>query len=276
MNYHDGIWRCDEGEFSHTGKLGDLVYALAAIRWWSIRNRTLATLILVGDEERQTNDAEKRTHREYWRDCFASIRSLLLLQSYLKTVIVCEQNVQCAMRGWNDWWNHGAIPKRHLHTVGCEDPAVLHEPWIAVENPKRVASCIFNWTDRYPENNNPHFPWAQLARRFAGDAVFVGSSEEYERWCSKLAGVPLPPHHKVRDILELSEVIAGADLFVGRPSLPHAIAAALRKLRILEGCLHCDVHWGAPECILLSRHRHLTEKRLDWYLQNRHILQSIQ
>lgn len=276
MHFNNGEWHCDEGEFSHTGKLGDVIFSLAAIKWWTLKNLTPATLILSGGNSIQANDPDGLSQRDFWRRYFVALRPLLLSQPYIKSAVVCEQEVRSTLRGWNDWWRHGCIPKRHLHTVGCNDVATLSDPWIDVPSPRRIAACVINWTDRYTNVRNIDFPWTRILDYFKGDCIFVGTSREYSTWCKIIQNHKFaPPFHPTDDLLELAEVIKGCTFFVGCPSLPHAIAAGTRTLRLLDASQDSDVYWGAPECILLSTGRTISFERLDWYIAQKATLETM-
>lgn len=99
--------------------------------------------------------------------------------------------------------------------------------WLTVE-PKREAAVVFNRSSRY---HNPLFPWKSVVERYGKDAVFVGFPEEHHTFCIQFGKVR---HYPTKDLLEVAQVINGADLFVGNQSCPHAIAEGLKKNIILE------------------------------------------
>lgn len=124
------------------------------------------------------------------------------------------------------------------------DPKIKDEPWLTVE-PKKIARVVFNRTGAgRPATHtyhNPNFPWHAVYQKYGKEAVFIGLEEEYHVFRRTCADVP---HYKTNDLLEAAQVIAGADLFVGNQSLPHAIAEGLKKNIVLEvwregpNCLH--------------------------------------
>ena len=67
--------------------------------------------------------------------------------------------------------------------------------------------------------------------------VFVGSPDEHFAF-QQYAG-PVSYHH-TPDYLELAQVIAGADLFIGNQSSPFWVAEGLKAPTVLEVCLYCS------------------------------------
>lgn len=108
------------------------------------------------------------------------------------------------------------------------------QPWLTIPL-KRVARVVFNrtGTGRHPRHvyHNPRFPWHLVWQKYKDDAVFVGTSEEYEVFRATCGDVP---HEKTADLYEAAQVIAGCDLFVGNQSACFWISAGLFKPIVLE------------------------------------------
>lgn len=108
------------------------------------------------------------------------------------------------------------------------------EPWLTVEA-IRVKPVVFSRSGpgRRPEHvyHNSQFPWHRVWQKYGRDAVFVGLPEEHEEFCATCGEVDYQP---TEDLLQVAQVIAGADLFVGNQSCPHAIAESLKKRIVLE------------------------------------------
>jgi hypothetical protein len=112
-------------------------------------------------------------------------------------------------------------------------PADIIEPWLTVPEPKRVASIVVNRTSRYlsPGGDQVHQEYA-VTGQLDKNGVFVGTPIEHAAYVA-VTGVNIP-YHPVNDFLELAEVIAGADLFIGSQSFAYSIAQGLGKDTILE------------------------------------------
>jgi hypothetical protein len=122
------------------------------------------------------------------------------------------------------------IASRHCRAFGLPDD-VINLPWLTVPNPRRVARVIFNRTARY---RNPLFPWQAVVDKYRDQTAFVGTLEEYWNFTAQFGYVR---RLKTANLLEVAEVIAGADLFVGNQSCPCAIAEGLKKPIVQETSL---------------------------------------
>lgn len=248
----------EEGEYSHTGKIGDVIYALPAIME-DLRHKRLPTAHLFLYDDYATTEG----HMD--QDLVANVAPLLLNQAYIAGVSFSPRPVQCHLTGWRSWMGrYDTIVGAHLVTLGHGDADVFSEPWIKVEG-RRVKQVIFNLTARWKDHQA--FPWEMVAKRFADCSGFVGTQEEHEDFL-RLTNTEIP-RLRTRNLLDLAQIIAGADLFVGNQSSPFALAAAMRVPRLLDASSaydNCD--WGAPECIAVKKHTVLTMSRVDWIMEH--------
>jgi ADP-heptose:LPS heptosyltransferase len=60
----------------------------------------------------------------------------------------------------------------------------------------------------------------------------VGNKDEHEDFVSS-TGFAVP-YYAVRDLKEMADIIAGADLFMGNQSVPYSLAMGLGKSTVLE------------------------------------------
>ena len=72
------------------------------------------------------------------------------------------------------------------------------------------------------------------------DAMFVGFPEEHEAFVKEFGPIGLV---RTRTLLDLAQVIAGCQIFVGNQSTPFALAEGLKKTVIQE------VYLTDPNCI---------------------------
>ena len=88
---------------------------------------------------------------------------------------------------------------------------------------------VISRTVRYLSN---YSFWEGTIPRMKEQCVFVGHPKEHEifeyTFGIKVVYKPTPT------ILDLAEVIAGCQYFIGNPSLPHAIAEGLKKSVVVE------------------------------------------
>jgi hypothetical protein len=138
--------------------------------------------------------------------------------------------------------------RRHLpYSVSLSD---IHAAWVGVTlNPytpwlfakpssEMKGKVLVHKSPRYA---NPEFPWKALADRFGDRMVAVGVEDELHVLVSALGRQV--PFRKTKSYLELAELIAGCDLFIGNQSSPCAIALGLGVPTVQETCLR------QPDCV---------------------------
>lgn len=221
--------------FQHAGDIGDIIYALPAIKGLD----NVAVLLI---------EAAKYTRQELTPERYAPLVPLLKRQRYIADVRpYMRQRVDV---NFNEFRNRmvGAIRRRlpgalttsladwQLETCGL--PTMWRDtPWLEAD-PRRVARVVVNRTARY---HGPEFPWHRVWKTYLqSDAVFIGTPAEHEAFCAQCGELPYFP---TADFKEAADVIAGADLFVGNQSSCFAIAVGLGQNAILE------VWPQGPNCI---------------------------
>jgi hypothetical protein len=103
--------------------------------------------------------------------------------------------------------------------------------------PKRP--IVINRTQRWTPAT-PGAQWAQWREQgWEQQAVFVGLAQEHVEFC-RVTGWQIP-HHPTQNMLELAQVIAGADVFVGNQSQAFALAVGLGV-----GNIHCEARSDLP------------------------------
>jgi hypothetical protein len=98
-------------------------------------------------------------------------------------------------------------------------------PWLSVPKPNPVARVVINRTQRSlpPELSDAWRHWRDQG--IEQDAVFVGLEHEYDLFKDQV-GYDIP-YTKTHTMLELAEIIAGADVFIGNQSQALALAQGL-------------------------------------------------
>jgi hypothetical protein len=194
------------------GCAGDILYALAAVK-------------MAGGGEFYCNSGCNAG----WRlpdATYASVLSLIDAQPYIsRTGIVPEA------RGIDlDVWRQRPgkalnISDQIAEFLGTEY-IPRNDPWLYVA-PHPVAPVVLHRSPRY---HVAGFPWRRVLATYR-EAVFVGYLFEYEQFAGEFGHVPFYPTH---NYLELAEVIAGCELFIGNQSSPAAIAQGLRVNMVQE------------------------------------------
>jgi hypothetical protein len=204
------------GWFSHTGELGDIIYALPAIR-----ASGGGTLFIY-----RSTDRHCRMRREHYE----AIRPLLAIQPYIADV-----------KWWNAWeardcplnqfrrnlWPSRSIAQAQLTAVG-KPHAEAERQWLTVDRSERVAPVVFGRGGRW---RNPQFPWKRVHEKYGKDAVFLGTLEEWEDFTRTVGPVA---YRRTDDLLQAARIIAGADLIVSNQSCLYAIAEGLKKPAVVE------------------------------------------
>lgn len=179
-----------------------------------------------------------------------SIRSLLITQPYITDVRFMSEpehvdvNLNDFRAEYFRTFKHPDFPKQRnlcewiLKTHGC-GPEHQHTQWLHVE-PNPVARVIINRTGpgRHASHvyHNYRFPWGRIVKKYAGEIIFLGTEAEwiaFDNAFGRHGGMQWIP---TRTLLEMAQVIAGADLFIGNQSCAYAIAEGLKKPAILEVC----------------------------------------
>lgn len=129
-------------------------------------------------------------------------------------------------------FSHFRVTHRHLHgesLVGWQarhfrlDPASIDlSPWLTVTPSQETAGrVVMSRSTRY---RSQEFPWRRLIQKYYRTALFIGLSDEHADFERRVGKVQ---HRPVSNALEIAELIAGSQLFVGNQSFPCWIAMAL-------------------------------------------------
>lgn len=233
----------------HSGKLGDIIYALPTCQALGINHLFLCVV------ESSTDPL-----KNFPSIAAQSIVPLLLAQSYIDRVTIVRSAI--SLDEWIDPifsipYNFDRFRNVARHRIGraieevprvpvrwlpWDVPAHLIEHFAAIHgieirigrawlkappsprtHGKVVVSLTHNW------RSYSHSYWKYL---LAGlEVCFVGHKSEWER-----AEIPNSRHVEAHDHLELASLIHGAKLFLGTVSFPYAIAEGLQIPRMVEVC----------------------------------------
>lgn len=197
--------------FLHSGKLGDIVYALACIPKGStlyLTNKPWLT-----DPLTQEN--------------FDFIRSLIPMQWW------AGEKIDHDFTGFRMHYRKGVnLAQQQADYVGLK----MTRPWLTVNNPIPSNCPIVSRSVRYHHPNGRERWIVELSkhRRFK----FIGTAFEHQVFCDtfqcscELLYTP--------SMEEIARYIAGAPMFIGNQSLPLSLAVALGRPCIVEHCPSWD------------------------------------
>jgi hypothetical protein len=128
----------------------------------------------------------------------------------------------------------GNIIEAYHHTFNLPfTEADQQTPWLTVKNPNRVKSVVVTRSERYNPRDSIE-RWQPLIETgmFNDEAIFVGLPQEHEAF-NRTFGTNVS-YYPVNNLLELAEVIAGADLVVSNQGMTYSIATGLGKDTLVQ------------------------------------------
>lgn len=116
-----------------------------------------------------------------------------------------------------------------VHVLSYGRAMTAQMPWLHVDpSPVSRGRIVCARSGRY---RNGSFPWKQIVQHYGDRLLFVGLKHEHAEFCSHWGMVEYKP---VNDLLEMAQVIAGSELFIGNQSSPMAVAEGLKHPTIQE------------------------------------------
>lgn len=242
--------------YYHSGNLGDIIWALYAIKLDGGGD------LIIGPEQRGTSPCAVPINQSQ----FNLFLPLLKKQHYLRSVTFSEtypnsKKVVDLNRFRNNWddeplKDHTGITnlcKMHCYTLGVVGLFKEDATWIDCEGTIPTGKIIISRTDHYHSGKKcPVFQWKHLVDRFREDMLFIGRDSEHEVFCNSYGHVSF---WKVRDFLDMAQVIAGGRAYVGNQTFQHAIAIAMGKKVISEAWQeYADCFFDRPNYMDQNRH----------------------
>jgi hypothetical protein len=209
--------------FSHSGDIGDLIYALPTIEGLG-----------GGDVYMYPYYGTSITP-----ETVQSAATLVEAQPYIGSMVFQDYRERAIVN--LDVWRQNyraSLSLANMCLLAHHQPAYLSErPWLTVPELNRVARVVIHRSPRY---HNEKFPWYRVIEKYRGELVMVGLKHEYEAFCRDFVDVP---YYHTPNYLELAKVIAGSTLFIGNQRSPYAVAEGMKVNTIQEVCL------SIPNCI---------------------------
>ena len=213
--------------FLHGGDLGDVIYALPAIR-------ALGGGCLYLSEANYGREPLTAARRDV-------LVPLLEQISYLQKIDVHRgEPVDVDFANFRAFQRPGERNLAQDHLACCGLPLDLaDDAWIdrpALREPGVRFALVIHRTERY---RNPRFPWKTIVEKFGRRASFVGLTREYLDFVNQNGSVFFRP---TKNLLEMAELIADCRIFIGNQSVGYALAEAMKVDSVLEAypdCLDC-------------------------------------
>ena len=145
------------------------------------------------------------------------------------------------------------LPQMHWRSVGLPGTFDADTPWVTGIEKLSLADIVVCRTQR----NSGDLNWSALSD-LSNRSVFVGFEEEWRSFCASFFPITF---YQVKDLLELTRIVAGARVFVGNQSFALAVADAMSIPRIIE-------LWSpSPNRVIAQNaHRELTPQLLKDYV----------
>jgi len=215
--------------FKHSGDIGDLIYSLPVLRYYG------GGFLNLNPNGLSTKKCDG-TSSGFNRDLIQFVLPLLQIQPYIKQCGIWDFS-PCLIDG--DYFRKVEsgilnLCEKILFSFGVPF-SETEKPWIFCE-PKKIAPFVFSRSFRYRNNDTDYKKYIKNA----DDCIFVGLQNEHDDFCSKFGKIQF---YKVKNLLDLAQVIQGCEKFYGNQSSPMSLAAAMHKPFVQESFK------GHPDCM---------------------------
>lgn len=223
-------------KFKHSGTLGDLVYALPIVKAFGGGEfyLHLDQINWIGKHFYGSTPDPFHQGRMTQQD-FAFMHAFMESQSYITKFNVLDTKTTEITHNLDRFrslfvGHPGNYVDIYAKTFSLNENSYVslrNTPWLSVPEPKTIPgkSYVINRTARWaPQELNP--AWADLQEQGAeSQGVFVGLPEEHRAF-QQFTGWKID-HYPTADMLELAEVIAGCEQFIGNQSVALSLAIGL-------------------------------------------------
>lgn len=240
--------------FKHSGTLGDIVYSLPVVKFLGGGEfyLHLNQIDWIGQHYYGSKPAPFHQGRMTPAD-LEFMRPLFEAQDYITRFDAMDKATEITHNLDNFrplFVGHpGNYVDIYAHTFGlskAQADQIRTQPWLTVPRARKIEGkpYVVNRTARWT-NPESLAVWAQWREEGADQAsVFVGLPEEYEAF-KKFSGWRID-YQPTENMLELAEVIAGAEQFIGNQSVALSLAIGLGVSYACE--LRADLPRERNEC----------------------------
>jgi len=223
--------------YKHSGALGDLIYSLPLVQYTGTGEfyLHLNQIDWIGQHYYGSAPAAFHQGRMTEQD-YIYLRDFMRAQHYIESFEPLDPATEITHnldRFRTAFVHHpGNYVDIYADTFGIHDPATQRElrnqPWLTVPNPTAIPGrpIVINRTERWLPPTLPE-QWDQW-RSHGQDsrAVFIGLPEEYDVF-RYTTGWTATVYYPTTTMLQVAEIIAGAELFIGNQSSALALAIGL-------------------------------------------------
>jgi hypothetical protein len=239
--------------YYHSGNLGDVVYALPAIKLAG------GGKLLLGPRQKNTSPCSNPIKGE----AYESLAPLLAHQPYVNSTAFIDRypgtDIAFDLNRFRNNWDDKTLRARinvhnlaamHAYTLGVLEKFHPDQTWLTVPGVIKTNLFTVHRSSRYRSSDPDPFPWDTVIKHFKKRLLFVGLPSEHADF-QKAFGVRIA-FWSCTDFLELARVIAGSNGFIGNQSFPCSIALGCGQ-RVLQES------WPqSPDC-LFPRKNFLTQ-----------------
>lgn len=219
----------------HSGNLGDIIYALYAIKLYG------GGSLVIGPEQAGTKECGNPVILEQYE----RLLPVLKHQGYLLSVAFSEHypmDVEDLNRFRDLWFDDGLRARSKIdnicqmmcHLIGVAARFKPNEPWLSIPAVEPSGKIVISRSFSYlPEAwGLKALPWRELVERWGKQMLFVGWEHEWTHFCAQFGTVEYYP---ISDFLQMALAIKAARVFIGNQSFPCALASGLGQ-RVLQEC----------------------------------------
>ena len=222
-------------KFKHSGAFGDLIYSLAVTKHLGGGDFYLHLNQIDWIGQHYYGSTPAPFHQGRMRqDDYDYMCDFMLAQDYINDFDILTDSTEITHnldRFRPAFVGHpGNYVDIYANTFGIRDAAVQEQirnkPWLTVPETVKIPNrpIVINRSQRWiPTQPGP--AWSAMQEQFEDRAVFVGLPIEYQAFSQQLGWAI--PHHPTNSMLEVAQVIAGAELFIGNQSQSLALAIGL-------------------------------------------------
>ena len=229
--------------YRHSGCLGDVIYSLPVIQRLGAGELQLIEGGVPAAIQKYNNGPVPAAYEgKLSLQEIDMLTPLLEAQSYITRVSLTSDNEPPPdvdldrFRGTVGQSFTGNFLATYFQTFGIPyTDADIIAPWLTVPSTTRVAKFVISRTMRYRSSKTSTIPtWINLLRdnNIVDDCVFIGLPNEHKDF-EETFNVKIPLY-TCRDFLDMAQVIAGCDQFLGNQTFAYGIAQGLGKSTILE------------------------------------------
>lgn len=224
----------DAIHFKHFGLLGDVIYAIPAMKALA-GNKKIHLRLSVNEKSLYSKSMKHANKDKILTEKNVEMLAPLLLSQpeFASCDILTGQHIDYDLDEFRKFpfdYNTNHICRWYFHMYGIT--ADLGKPWLKVKPDDSFRNeIVIARSFRYRAPGISYDFLKEYPR-----TTFVGTKEEYDDLRKTIPGLK---HKQISNFLELAQVISGCKFFIGNQSFPFALAEALKAKRALELCFEC-------------------------------------